>query len=300
MVLAVAIACGGEFGLDGIEDTAVPEPTVTRTDTFYQDDPAALDVLFVVDDTPSMAGEQAALANAFDVLADGLDSVGVSWQVGVTTTTVGAGKDGWLRGAPYVIASGAEGAASAVAERLVVGVGGSAPEAGLAALVAGLAEADGGVNVGFRRDGATLAAVFVSDADDASEALLGADAVGAAEIALAGGTASALVGPAPSGCSSAEGSAAAGLRYLELVERTGGVSASICEADLDAIVDSFVSVNTSWPTRFSLTGRPIPDTLVATVDGVAADVVADGAVAVFAVAPAPSSRIDVTYVLDLS
>lgn len=70
-----------------------------QVDAFKQQPLAAWDVLFVVDDSCSMAEEQAHIAANFDHLIDAFTEMDVDWQVGVTTTEVGFDdKRGLLQG----------------------------------------------------------------------------------------------------------------------------------------------------------------------------------------------------------
>ena len=60
--------------------------TSTRQDAFYQNELKAVDVLFVVDNSLSMAEEQVHLADNFGVLIDAFTAANVDWRLMVTTT----------------------------------------------------------------------------------------------------------------------------------------------------------------------------------------------------------------------
>ena len=62
-----------------------------------------VDLLFVVDDTASMAQEQAALAADFESLANQLDAAQVAWQVGAVTTSMDGADAGLLQGSPWIL-----------------------------------------------------------------------------------------------------------------------------------------------------------------------------------------------------
>jgi hypothetical protein len=159
------------------------------------------DILFVVDDSGSMAAEQARLGTAFNTFITQLSSSPVvnDFQVAVTTTSVdwpicdvydGTGAcTAWhmqtatSAGTPY--AAGAlvaapghpailqAGSATLVADFLAnvaVGTSGSSKEQGLRAMRLALSDrVASGVNAGFLRPGARLAVVIVSDEDDCSD-----------------------------------------------------------------------------------------------------------------------------------
>lgn len=278
-------------------------PTVYE-ERFVQTPLPKLDILFVVDSTGSMAEEQASFADAADSFVAVLEQRAVAYQLGVTTTDPAL--DGALLGRPWIITGAAGDPSDALAAALEVGSDSPPPAAGLYSASRALADPQG-VNRGFRRPDASLHVVFVSDGDDASDDLFGEDpataflAVLAEDAARSGRTAraSAVVGDAPAGCSGSAGVAQAGVRYREVAAATGGVSASICEADFAAVASALGDAGVEWPTVFPLRALPADGTLLVEVDG---DRVLEGwsldttaPALVFAVAPAPDSVIDVLY-----
>jgi hypothetical protein len=161
------------------------------------------DILFVVDDSGSMAAEQSLLATAFTDFITRLSSTPVQndFQIGVTTTsvdwpicdsTLDASGDcpgtftlrtTYGSGAPYaagalVAASGhpaimQAGSPTLVADftaNVAVGIAGSSKEQGLRAMRLALERRiQDGTNAGFLRPGARLAVILVSDEDDCSD-----------------------------------------------------------------------------------------------------------------------------------
>lgn len=300
-----------DFGLDPI-DTDPPAERVLVTDHHVQAALPAVDVLFVVDDTKSMDQEQASLAEGFASFADALASAGVAWHLGVTSTDASGDRAGWLRGEPWVLTPDLPDAVERCGDALQVGTGGAAPEAGLGVAVRALELAGrGGPNAGFRRPDAVLHVVFVSDADDASEGLLGPDPVSAfldrldEERARTGlpARASAVVGDLPSGCTSARGAARPGFRYHEAVESTGGAAASICALSFAGVLAAIGEAAVDFPTSFALRALPEPGTLRVSVNGVrqvAGWVLQDEPPAVvFDVAPPAGADVEATYVVAL-
>ncbi len=99
----------------------------------------------------------------------------------------------------------------------------------------------GGYNRGFLRDDASLEIVFVSDEEDQSRADLTffidffSSIKGTLNDTLF--HASAIVGPR-GGCSSGDGDAAEGERYIDVTDATGGESASICDSEFSVALES--------------------------------------------------------------
>lgn len=302
-------ACILEFGIDPIDPPDPPRSLVAVEDVFVQEPLPAVDLLFVVDDTASMEQEQGALAEQFSTLTARLDSEGVAWQIGVTSTDMLSPDSGALRGAPYVLTPSTPDAQAAFDAAVHVGIEGLGPEAGLAAAVRALdLSVPGDANAGFRRPGAILHVVFVSDADDQSDAWLGPDPVGAfldrmAQEAMDGvpAVASAVVGDVPSGCSSALGSAQPGFRYADAAE-SGGSAVSICDADFSQLTDAIGSVSVAYPSAFALSRVPATSTVQVELDGVGSVegwvLELDPPTVVFAAPPAPATHIAVRYLVD--
>lgn len=279
--------------------------SVTVTEQFSQAPLPMVDVLFVMDGTGSMAAEQARLGGAIPDFVDALDAVGVRYQIGVTSMDLADG--GALLGMPWILTPADADIASQLAANLAVGTDALPPSAGLDAAALALADADG-VNVGFRRPDAALQLIFVSDADDASGAVLGADpvaglvAVLAAEAARTGhaARASAVVGDVPSGCFGSGGTALPGTRYAAVADATGGLVSSICADDYAAVVAGMADAAVEWQSRFPLQAAPVDGTVSVTVDGARVDgwsVDAADPALVFDTPPPPDSWIEVRYSL---
>jgi hypothetical protein len=198
LATCLAAACSGDdtpFADAGVQPDAA---TTTRVETKSVPLATALDVLFVVDNSNSMVEEQQALIAGFpdfiEVL-ENLDGGLPDVHIGVISTDVGAGPfsdsscrlngddgalrvpdsrcgittdESFLRSAPA-----ADGRATNFGGSLTeafgcmaeLGVNGCGFEQPLEAVRLAL---DGGANPGFRRPGALLAIVFLTDEDDCS------------------------------------------------------------------------------------------------------------------------------------
>lgn len=310
LALAAGVSLGGcsEFLLR-TQDPVVDEPPVQVEERFTQASLPMLDLLFVVDDTSSMEHEHGLLQHALAALPDQLDAAALSWQLGVVRTDLGNEDAGLLLGDPWVITPELPDPEGALADAADVGIEGLPPEAGLAATWLALsAPLRDGDNRGFRRPEAALHVVVLSDDDDDSSDYLDDDpgtlllSLFEEEAALSGQPArlSAVVGPEPSGCSSADGGdAAAGSAYLALAEATGGAALSICEPDFAPLLDAVGDLSVAWPTRFELQAEAVADSVVVRIDDVRQDsgwlLEEDHSVVVFDEAPAAGSVIRVRY-----
>ena len=195
-IAALVAALAGCGAFDSVPSGAVTE---CQVETLV---PGAVktDILFVVDDSGSMAAEQANLATSFDAFIRTLAGSAVKddFQIGVTTTSVDYPRcsdasctsfsvttnytAGPASGTPFA-AGALVGAAGhqilpATSATLIddfkanvnVGTNGSPKEQGLrAALLAVKDRVADGTNAGFLRPGARLAVIVVTDEDDCSD-----------------------------------------------------------------------------------------------------------------------------------
>jgi hypothetical protein len=305
LVWVLAASCV-EFRFDPTDPEEAPRSITSTAELFVQAASPAVDLLLVVDDTASMEHEQEVLSAAFPDLIDLLDDADVSWQIGIVSTDMQPQDAGWLRGAPYVLTPSHPDPRGSLAERVRVGTGGAAPEAGLAAAALALElTASDAVNAGFRRPDAVLYTVFVSDADDKSETWLGDDPVAAFAAVMEAQSgpdrparAFAIVGDVPGGCTSDTSTAQAGTRYAELVDDDSAL-ASICAPDFDGIVQALSDVAAPLQSEFGLRYDPMEGSVHVNVDGEPNDdwTLLGGNVVVFDPPPPPASSIEIAYLV---
>ena len=296
---AEPVACALEI-TSNLDPAPVVVPVVadasydgTQTDSWTDSAAQTVDVLFVVDDSGSMGQEQANLASSFDAFIQEAASWKSDYQIGVTTTTVSFPDGGGLQGDPgFITAANWE----KFLPNVMVGTTGSGTEQGLWAAKISVSPpltdatqeacADhsdcgflhlchldgtcGGANRGFVREEAALELVFVSDEEDQSpesldgylnffRALKGFDRPDLLHI-------HAIVGP-PGGCSSVNGVADPGHRYLDLAAATGGATYSICELDFAKGLQGIGEIAFAAQMQYFLTAIPAPTTLVVTIEG---------------------------------
>ena len=237
----------------------------TVTDAFTQPDvQTSADLLFVVDDSASMAEEQALLAENFQAFIDVVEGSYSDFQIGVVTTDIGAADAGTIRG--EVMTEDTPNLAEAFLAAIDVGTGGSRDEQGFEAARMALTPA---ANPGFVRDGAQLNVVFFSDEDDHSSKSVEQYLTSFSNASGGGGFAAhAIVGDLPSGCASGTSAADAGERYVESVQETGGYRDSICAEDYTGILTRIGLDLSGLDDTFHLSEIPDPGSLVVWVDGV--------------------------------
>jgi len=181
-----------EAGIAAITVTGFGTLENSRTEYFVQAPESYVDILFVVDNSGSMKGEQESLAKGFEGFVAQAQVWEVKYQIGVVTTDKGQDQ-GWLQGAPaYVTNLNPEPFKSSA----IVGTKGSGTEQGLVtswlALQPDMLSGNGqpctsdfqcnqnslhhkcvlgecgGPNRGFLRNNSTLAIIWISDENDQS------------------------------------------------------------------------------------------------------------------------------------
>lgn len=188
-------------------------------------------------------------------------------------SSLAMGEDFTLNNNVVVITPQTEGAAEIFSEMVAQGTSGAGIEMGYHAAQLGLSEPLlSTVNAGFLRDDANLSLIFVSDEDD--DSALPVNDYLRFFTELKGPNAyrdhqrfniSAVVGerqPEFSGepsCSSADGVADFGKRYVDLANRTEGLVESICDQDFSPIAAELGLILSGLAVEFELSGNPNPD-----------------------------------------
>jgi len=248
--------------IDGIPDDCDPCPGTGTQEIFLPNSDPRSDILFVVDNSCSMGGEQAQLVANFGSFIDEMIGAGADWQVAVITTD-----NPNFQG--QVITSLSPDPGGMFATQASVGTGGSGSERGIdqawqaihpGGMAAPLAAS------GFWRDDALFAIVFVSDEPDQSIN------TPAAFVNYANGLkgndpelvrAHAIVGDVPV---SACGGASPGTGYSTAVALTGGELISICGTDWGLDLAQ-VARNSIPALVFPLSAVPVPVTVEVFDDG---------------------------------
>ena len=260
--LAVAVVGCSDFFVQRQE--AAPPPPLRVEQEWRQAPIPEVDVLWVIDDTPSMAGEHLALQDAAEVFIDALDVADLSWQVGVARGSLGGDAPGSLQGNPWVIVPGLSDPAGALAAVAEVGADGAPPRVRSGRRLALTEPLRSVENRGFRRPEAALHVVVFSDADDESGDVLGVDPGAAfleflaSEEARTGRSArlSAVIGDPGEGCVGDRGQALPGDTYAWVAAESGGAVSSICQPDLPRVLAGIGDASAEWPRSFPLDAVP--------------------------------------------
>lgn len=127
-----------------------------------------IDILFIIDDSCSMANDQAALGQNFDSFIASFNALSVDFHMGVVTTDMRSSTRSGRLVAPFLTPQTPDIAAE-FSSMVRVGTSGSGNEQGIAAAHAALTEPLlSGSNKGFLRSQADFALVIVTDENDHS------------------------------------------------------------------------------------------------------------------------------------
>ncbi|WP_164019825.1 vWA domain-containing protein [Pyxidicoccus trucidator] len=283
-----AVAFLALLSLSCRDERLVPSlPPGYHVDTYAQRSASAVDVLWVVDDSGSMAPRQEALARNFQAFISRFSEGRIDFRMGVATTDLFT-RPGELVGEPRVLAPDTPELERAFGNSVRVGTQGSAYEAGLEAasrvlerqasenapVLEARAACESGCasdacregcaavhRVDFLRPGAWLYLAFVTDEDDRSphevraywRAFEQAKGIGNDGTVVA----SAIIGDVPgNGCG-----AEPGTRYAELVALTGGELGSICDEDFADTLRTLATSAVGLRRTFALEQAPRADSL---------------------------------------
>lgn len=296
--------CGGFWRT--VEVTGNGVAATNRTDGFVIGASKQVDVLLVIDNSASMLAYQAKLAAALPELMALGDAQQVNYHFGVVTTDM-ANPEGMGKlqqfGGIRVVSPATPQKLAALQVLVKQGEQGSTFEQGLAAAAAALSstlgfdssvacvddkgcagyggvclpEADtptllgcGGVNRGFLRPQAALEVIVLSDDNDYSPKSV------ASYLSAMATTASwptgkvrrlhALVAPAAN-CPAAAAPTAVGTRYLDAATATGGLAATICDADYSAFMAQVGALVFGTTPEVALTALPLAGTIAVNVAG---------------------------------
>jgi hypothetical protein len=235
-----------------------------------------VDVLFVMDNSQTMAKHQSAIGSQFSNFIDVLNQKGIDYHIGVTTMDVSAsGARGALLGTVKVIDSRTPNLKNQFLANVNMGETGSDLERGIDGLRRALtAPLIDGANTGFLRTDAVLAIVFVTNEDDKSsgsiaEVIAALDAIKPPFPYGARGWIANLIGVLDVGtdCSTSASYTEPGDRYLALVDRSGGTGASICSNNMSQALANVRQRIAEMMSEYRLGREPIVSTLQVAVNG---------------------------------
>lgn len=225
------------------------------------------DIVFYVDQSPSMDNDQEELSDNLSRFIEGLSPYTPDWQIAVVTNDDGCTETG-------IMTPLTPGYMDLFRNASMNGEFGGNTERGLEiAYQAATHSQAGECNEGLLRDGALAHFIMVSDEADQSPRgwQFTVDEVTAVKGDKSLVKFSAVAGPVPSGCTEEDDGetvhqASAGTGYYEAVQNTGGVFLSLCSdwAENVAILASSFTA----PTSYALSNRPDPFTIVVEVNDI--------------------------------
>jgi hypothetical protein len=261
-------------------------PPDVRVDTYAQQAASKIDVLWVIDNSGSMAPRQDNLARNFQAFINEFTKNAIDFRIAVTTTDIFK-EAGAFVGNPKVLAPNTPNLLNAFAANVKVGTNGSPYEVGMdaarmaierqrasnAALVdtckrncpssnpSCVANCEVNTTFPFLRPDAYLYLVFVSDEDDKSSQDVRyfyryfKTAKGVGNDATV--TTAAIMGDVPTnGCG-----ATPGVKYKALSDLTGGEVGSICDPDFSVTLKKLASNAVGLKRKFALQEKPNVKTL---------------------------------------
>jgi len=229
--------------------------TWSQEDDFHQGTWAMTDVLLTVDRSGSMDDDATRLSRELPTFFSALEDTGTDYQLAVITADSGCANE--------TLFSPRTDDAEALFAEAVFEPGGVWTEAGFTLARAALAKVgEGECNEGLARDGARISIVHLSDEPEQSRESW--ETMVDDLLALApSATVSAVAGPVPSGCATAE----AGRGYYEASEATGGFFADFCDTDWSEVAASLAELSSGVISdTYPLSATPWPDTIAVQVD----------------------------------
>jgi hypothetical protein len=253
---------------------ALKEPLAlppTQIDQFKQSQ-GIVDILWVIDNSGSMADERVQLANNFSSFFSQLEASNVDFRIGVISTDGDAG--GLLHGA--VIDRSTPDANATFLNNVTFPPGRVRWVQGLAMMKQALTGANAGTP--FIRPNAALAVIALSDGDDQSFGPVGYYARFLRGVKGQGNenwvTFSTISGDLPTGCQAQRDAQFYGsradpsIRFTDMAKRTGGVVGSICDASFENSLSRIAQALNTLRKLFPLSLKPDSSTIQVTVNGV--------------------------------
>lgn len=233
-------------------------------DVFGVDANGKVDILFVVDNSGSMADNQQNLVNNFGRFYKVLQELNLDWQIGVVTTD-----NGVLQGRTRIITPSTPDIQGTFSENALVGVAGSGDEKGLEFAYQALSEPlVSSQNRGFLRPDAGLRVIILSDEEDYSSRNVDFYVSFFQSLKLSPRlvTVNGITGE-DSGCNTSCGAADAARRYADAVAATGGITASICTCDFISALEALAADAQVYQDTFPLSQTPVEATIQVLVNG---------------------------------
>lgn len=245
LALCTVLAVG--TGLGACNDYDIIQQPLRET--FHQTERDKVDLVFVVDDSPSMLEEAAQVRVATQALLAALVALEVDTEVSAVAMTAGPTLPAQVLDATAQIPE--------LVDRIAVPPEGGRTEAGLAVAVEAVAP----------RSDAVLHVVLVSDEDDQSSAEVATLVDQLSADAPLGLRVHSIAGDLPAGCARDGVAADPAPRYRAATDQTDGHAWSICSATLADDIAELSFELTGLQRVFPLASLPDPGTLEVWVEG---------------------------------
>ncbi|MCB9760920.1 MAG: choice-of-anchor D domain-containing protein [Alphaproteobacteria bacterium] len=246
-----------------VQQTGEGGPAAQYDDEWKQPLSNVADIFFYVDQSCSMEDDQERLANNFDQFTAALADLDADYQIFVATSDGGCTNLN-----PPITQDTDPGEVNARFRQAVAGPSGIYTEAGLM-IVRNALHPDrlAGCNSALLRENATTSFVLISDEPEQSPQPGGAwsTSVAAIQAIVPSSYISAVVGPLPDGCETAE----PGAGYVEAATATGGLVRSLCDTDWGTHLSELAALATrvKLADTFYLDQQPQAETLEVFVEG---------------------------------
>jgi hypothetical protein len=274
LVAAFQAGCTIDNGLKGSSDAngAYNPPDLSvpkQEDSITQVTVPAVDVLFVVDNSGSMAEEQRSLRENFALFMQYFSGSGLDYHVGVTSTDCDSPRNkGMLieddtTGTKFIDDSfSAADATRSFQQRANLGTNGSSDERGKDAAWAALVTNSSSTSSGFIREDADLSIIVISDERDWSRDVTVNEFSNWMTALKPHGHSyfSSVVGLGNS-CINAE----RGTGYLEVTANVGGIEWDICSTDYASLLDQLGLQAAGLKNEFFLSLVPVEDSIEVSV-----------------------------------
>lgn len=247
---------------------AVPLTAVGSEDSMFEERfrqavPTSVDVLWVIDNSGSMSGTVDDLAAHMPTFFNNFTSLGLDWQMGVTTTDMDDPTDqGRLQGVG-VINSSTPDPQGAFTTASYVGSGGSATERGTDAAYASLESPGHAVGDGLVRSSGTLAIILISDESDSSDGISESSFIswldaykGDPDLTSFSAMAGPESGMMPCNDMASGISAEPAPRYARITHATDGFYTELCDMDFNEVLTYLSYTAAGMLTRYQLTQTP--------------------------------------------
>ncbi|MFN8792276.1 MAG: hypothetical protein ACK5Y2_12555 [Bdellovibrionales bacterium] len=241
--LILLAGCSNDAGF------SMPEQQQEFSSTLYNN---KVDIIWLVDESSSMKKHQEKLSNEVEAMVQKLNELKLDYRMVMTTTSVGPGNSGGTYfGQPAVLTSTSPSLVATLKGRLLRGEMGSDNERGILSLQNLLSDSYvNGDGRGFHRPESLLLINVLSDEDDGTD--------GTRESVVqtlsnrlnvlkkpyrpgVGGWLLNFIGVIDNHCQDQFGRVNLGLRYMDLVQLSGGRKFSICAGNLKPAVEGLQS-----------------------------------------------------------